>query len=189
MDFFIKSVCKTGEEDDNEDEDAMLVPIYVGAISSKYVGEDNRLTGDRRGHAAEGFFGCDEFGHLYISGHRTDDKFGGFKKGSTVGVEIDYTDEAKRAMFISVDGFRVGAIRREVDEGMVPCVIFERNGTGGSSQRGSPPAWKRPTGQAGGYPSRRVAVHLQGSSRAGHHGDSPELSGWEGPMVHTGEVR
>eukprot|EP00913_Durusdinium_trenchii_P025484 g23922.t1 len=121
-------LVQTGEEDDNEDEDAMLVPIYVGAISSKYVGEDNRLTGDRRGHAAEGFFGCDEFGHLYISGHRTDDKFGGFKKGSTVGVEIDYTDEAKRAMFISVDGFRVGAIRREVDEGMVPCVIL--NGMG-----------------------------------------------------------
>ncbi|CAJ1419380.1 unnamed protein product [Effrenium voratum] len=127
VDFYIKSVCKTGEEDDNE-EDAMLVPIYVGAISSKYVGEDNRLTGDRRAAAAEGFFGCDEFGHLYVSGHRTEDKFGGFRRGSTVGVEIDYTDETKRAMFIIVDGFRVGAIRREVDEGMVPCVIL--NGMG-----------------------------------------------------------
>lgn len=29
--------------------------------------QDNRLTGERRAHAAEGFFGCDEFGHLYIS--------------------------------------------------------------------------------------------------------------------------
>ncbi|CAE7569626.1 RYR1, partial [Symbiodinium sp. CCMP2456] len=128
VDFYIKSVCKTGEEDENEGEDALLAPIYVGAISSKYVGEDNRLTGDRRAQAAEGFFGCDEFGHLYISGHRIEDKFGGFKKGSTVGVEIDYSDEAKRAMFIVVDGFRVGAIRREVDEGMVPCIIL--NGMG-----------------------------------------------------------
>ena len=50
-------------------EDALLAPIYVGAISSKYVGEDllsssrlghlqglgqdNRLTGDRRAQAAE----------------------------------------------------------------------------------------------------------------------------------------
>ena len=31
------------------------------------IPQDNRLTGERRAHAAEGFFGCDEFGHLYIS--------------------------------------------------------------------------------------------------------------------------
>ena len=111
--------------------------------------QDNRLTGDRRAQAAEachahlgpsrlhvslqGFFGCDEFGHLYISD--TAAAAGGCesesiadlprwasyrrqvrrfqarapsrvqvvcskksisslsRKGSTVGVEIDYSDE------------------------------------------------------------------------------------------------
>ena len=61
----------------------MLFAWWNVSLSCTHNFQDNRLTGDRRAQAAEachahlgpsrvhaslqGFFGCDEFGHLYIS--------------------------------------------------------------------------------------------------------------------------
>ena len=73
-------------------------PIYIGCISSKYLPErDNNLIGDKRASCVEGFFGCDEYGAMYINGHKIPDRYAGFKRGSTVGIEIDYTDDNKKA--------------------------------------------------------------------------------------------
>ena len=103
--------------------------------------KDSKEFNEQSKKAPVGFFGCDDRGYLYINGHKIPEHFAGFGRGNVVGVELDYSIPSKPAVFISVDGMRTAAIRRELVEGLIPCVILTGQGHSvklnvGRAQRG-----------------------------------------------------
>ena len=67
---------------------------------------------------------------MYINGHRIKETFAGFQRGNVVGIEMDYSNPSKPALFMWIDGWRVAAIRRELVEGLIPAVVFTGLGHG-----------------------------------------------------------
>ncbi|CAE8628390.1 unnamed protein product [Polarella glacialis] len=65
---------------------------------------------------------------MYVSGCKKSSKRQNEKTDKDKCYWNQQQHQAKRALFIVVDGLRVGAIRREIEEGLIPCVIL--NGMG-----------------------------------------------------------
>jgi len=133
FDFDIKSVQKRETTEDDPtvkkigagDDGEEFAPMFVGVISPRW--NQPKDTDDfrrMRAKAPNDFFGCDELGHLYIRGHPIAETFGGFQQGNCVGVELDYTEQANPKLFLYIDGYRVAALDREMEDGLIPCVIL-----------------------------------------------------------------